>query len=157
MSDSDLKAILLFFFYVTLDEKKTAKLASVALKICNKKISANPKLETAPLIVAVTDQVLTQFKKQIVKGRPLYSLETGWRPPEATDLGPWKEFQREATWEELSAIVWSKIVGFSDEQISEGVGLTVGTLRYRIARALRRLGSLCRVTENSLSIARTHE
>ncbi len=41
---------------------------------------------------------------------------------------------------EVEAVLLSKILGFSDNEIAEGLGVTSGTVRYRIGRGLRHLG-----------------
>ncbi|MNT80198.1 hypothetical protein D3C72_2196280 [compost metagenome] len=69
-------------------------------------------------------------------------MESGWLIPEGVDLGPWREFQKTASEDELLTVIWSKILKLSDHEISEGLGITQGTIRYRLGRALRKLGSM---------------
>jgi hypothetical protein len=78
----------------------------------------------------------------VSRGRPNTSVESGWLIPEGIDLGPWREFQKNASEDELLTVIWSKILKFSDLEISEGLGITQGTIRYRLGRALRKLGSM---------------
>jgi len=62
--------------------------------------------------------------------------------PEGLDLGPWREFQKSSSEDELLSVIWSKILKIDDDDISEGLGITQGTIRYRLGRALRKLGSM---------------
>lgn len=157
MSDSDVKAIVRFFFFTMLDEKRALVASSEALEICNRRLQKSPQLNHHILIVSATQTVWGKHRKLVQRGRPQYSLESGWRMPEGLDLSPWKEFQKKAPEEELLALVWSKILVFSDEVISEGLGLTVGTLRFRVGRALRKMGAFCRPGDRSMRLVRSHE
>jgi DNA-directed RNA polymerase specialized sigma24 family protein len=93
----------------------------------------------------------------LVRGRPQFSLESGWRVPQTLDFAPWKEFQKKAPEEELLALVWSKALNFTDEEISQGLGLTEGTLRFRVGRALRKMGTFCRAGDKIFKVVRPHE
>lgn len=157
MSDSDVKAIVRFFFFTMLDEKRALVASSEALEICNRRLQKNPKLNPQILIVNATQIVWEQHRKLVQRGRPQYSLESGWRLPEGLDLSPWKEFQKKAPEEELLALVWSKVLNFTDQAISEGLGLTEGTLRFRVGRALRKMGTFCRPADKTVRLVRSHE
>lgn len=151
MSDSDVKAIALFFFFTMLDEKRALHAAAQALELCERRLQANPGLNSNILIVSSTQKIWERHGKKVVRGRPQFSLESGWRLPETLNLAPWKEFQKKTPDDELLALVWSKILNFSDQEISQGLGLTEGTLRFRVGRGLRKMGTYCR-TDDSKSI-----
>lgn len=142
MIQIDVKSIALFFFYATLDEKRAIEAASTAFEQARKKLSKNPQMKPTVAIVAVTKQVWEENSGRFLRGRPNYSLESGWLLPEKVDLGPWKEFQKVSQEDEFLCLIWSKILKISDEDISLGLGVSIGTLRYRIGRALRKLGSI---------------
>lgn len=157
MSDSDVKFITLFFFFTMLDEKRALHAASEALEYCMGRLEGSPSINHHALIVTATQKIWERHHKKLVRGRPQFSLESGWRIPETLDFAPWKEYQKKAPEEELLALVWSKVLNFSDEEISQGLGLTEGTLRFRVGRALRKMGTFCRSTEKSLRAVRSHE
>jgi hypothetical protein len=142
MSESDIKAIALFFFYALLDDRKALEVAGEALEMARRRLAANTELKNSVAIVAATKQIWEKHSGQFVRGRPNYSLESGWLVPQGLDLGPWKEFQKSAQEDEFLCLIWSKILKISDEDISQGLGISVGTLRYRIGRALRKLGMM---------------
>jgi DNA-directed RNA polymerase specialized sigma24 family protein len=56
------------------------------------------------------------------------------------DLSLWVSFQTSAPPEEVEAVLLSKLLGFTDEEIAAGLKVTVGTVRYRTGRGLRHLG-----------------
>jgi hypothetical protein len=62
--------------------------------------------------------------------------------PPGVSLGAWRQFHKEAADDELMSVVWSQIVGFEDSVISQGLGVSEGTVRYRVGRGLRQLGQL---------------
>jgi len=106
----------------------------------------------------VTKKTWEKYSGRFVRGRPNYSLEAGWLLPEGLDLGPWKEFQKQAQEDELLCLIWSKILKIADEDISMGLGVSVGTLRYRVGRALRKLGTLSNpVSQKTLGIVKSNE
>jgi hypothetical protein len=141
VSDSDVKSLALFFFFTMLDEKRALHAASQAFEICRQKANTKSDLKTPVLIVLATQNIWDLHKKRLIRGRPQYSLESGWKLPEAVDFNAWKSFQKNAPEEELLALVWSLVLGISDEDISAGLGITQGTIRFRVGRALRKLGS----------------
>ena len=142
MIQIDVRSIALFFFYATLDEKRAIEAASQAFEQVRKKLSKNPQMKPEVAIISVTKQVWDENSGRFLRGRPNYSSESGWLIPEKVDLGPWKEFQKVSQEDEFLCLIWSKILKISDEDISLGLGVSIGTLRYRIGRALRKLGSI---------------
>ncbi len=142
MAEADAKSIALFFYFALLDDNKAVEAASQALALCRDRYQKNPSLKKNVAIVASTKVVWDRYKARIFRGRPNTSVESGWLLPQGVDLGPWLEFQKTASEEELLAVIWSKILNIDDGEISEGLGITQGTIRYRLGRALRKLGSM---------------
>lgn len=146
MSDSDVRAISLFFYFVFLDDRKAQEAAGIATDLFlkrSKKIGNSP---TGSLIVSCTNQVWQKMRTKIVRGRPTLSGETGWHPPQGLSLAPWREFQKAAPEEELIALTWSRILRIPDSEIAKGLETSVGTVRYRVGKGLHHLGELSRST-----------
>ena len=141
MSDPEVKALSLFFFFTILDEARALQAAALALEAFHRQRIKNPNLKSEVLIVQVCQKTWNRLRPKIQRGRPQFSLESGWMFPDQLDLGAWKEFQKKSPEEELLALVWSKILKISDEDISQGLQLTVGTVRFRVSHSLRRLSS----------------
>jgi len=142
MIEVDIKSIALFYFFALLDEQRAIEATSKALVDTKNRISKDPQLKTSVALVAATYHIWKKNSGRFLRGRPNFSPESGWLLQEGLDMGPWKEFQKTAQEDEFLALIWSKILKISDEDISLGLGISVGTLRYRIGRALRRLGTL---------------
>ncbi|KYG66891.1 hypothetical protein AZI86_07625 [Bdellovibrio bacteriovorus] len=142
MTENDVKSIALFFYFALLDDQKAVEAASQALALGRARKQRNPELKNPVALVAATKAVWDKFKARVARGRPNTTIESGWLIPDGVDLGPWREFQKSASEDELLTVIWSKILKIEDDDISEGLGITQGTIRYRLGRALRKLGSM---------------
>ena len=142
MTEKDVQSIALFFYFALLDDQKAIEAASQSLALGRARKNRNPNLKNSVAIVAATKAVWDKYKVRVARGRPNTSIESGWLVPEGVDLGPWREFQKSASEDELLTVIWSKILKIEDDDISEGLGITQGTIRYRLGRALRKLGSM---------------
>ncbi len=142
MTEIDIKSIALFFFYATLDEQKAIEASAKAVEACKAIVSRDSQLNSQVSIVAATKSVWEKNRGRFIRGRPNFSADSGWVFPAKIDLGSWKEFQKSAQEDEFLCLIWSVILKFSDENISLGLGISTGTLRYRVGRALRKLGAL---------------
>lgn len=60
--------------------------------------------------------------------------------PAGLDINVWMSFLGSGEPTEVEAVLLSHILGFTDEEIAEGLGVTTGTVRYRVGRGLRHLG-----------------
>jgi len=142
MGESEVQAIALFFFFAFLDDRRAVDASAQTISICTEKKKKNPALNNHSLLVAATFSVWSRLRAKVQRGNANISLEGGWVLPSGLDLGPWREFQKKATQDELLVVIWSKILGVSDKDIAEGLEISEGTVRYRLGRALRKLGSM---------------
>jgi hypothetical protein len=142
MGETEVKSIALFFFFAFLDDRRALEASTQAISICTDKKKKNPQFNSQVLTVMATFAVWTKHHLKLNRGNPNISSEAGWSIPEDLELGPWREFQKQATQDELLAVIWSKILGFSEKDIAQGLGISEGTVRYRLGRALRKLGSM---------------
>jgi hypothetical protein len=67
--------------------------------------------------------------------------DKGFVFPRHIDLSLWISFQSAGRPDEIEAVLFSKVLGFSDEEIADGLGVSPGTVRYRVGRGLRHLGA----------------
>ena len=154
MGDSEVRALALFFFFASLDEYRAKETASKAADEYERLLKKDPKLDPAVGVILASFKIWNQFKSKISRGRPQFSNESGWLFPERVDLGHWKEFQKTAPEDELLAVIWVHLLGFSEEQVSKALGLTEGTLRYRVGRGLRKLGTFLAATGRPLKMVK---
>jgi len=155
MYENEVKLIALFFFFSVLDDKKAIAASSTAADIFYYRMKKKPDLNPQIALVSVTKLVWNRNKKKNLRGYPQYSTESGWLLPEGLDISPWKEFQKSAQEDELLAVIWSKILKINDEDISSALGIPEGTLRYRVGRALRKLGAMTQGQKQNINMVLT--
>jgi DNA-directed RNA polymerase specialized sigma24 family protein len=51
------------------------------------------------------------------------------------------KFHRSASDEEIVAASLSKLLGFAEQDIAVGLNVSIGTVRYRIGKAVRQIGA----------------
>jgi hypothetical protein len=89
-------------------------------------------------------QVLSKWKPRVRSLRSktwiASSKEAGFILPPDLDINVWMTFLGNGEPTEVEAVLLSKILEFSDNEIADGLGVTAGTVRYRIGRGLRHLG-----------------
>lgn len=135
-----------FFFYALLDESLAIKASAKAYKRCMKKIDLKDTTnEYQAAIVFETYKVWSKYQKKLSELNQNIGFEGNWILPPHTDMGLWRQFLRDAEPEEFLAVLWSRVLKFPDDKISQGLGVTVGTVRHRTNRGLKKLGSM-RVT-----------
>ena len=54
----------------------------------------------------------------------------------------WFDFLKEAESETVTPIIFSQILKVNDDDIAKGLNISVGTLRYRLGKALTKLGGI---------------
>lgn len=146
MTEADIKSLALFSYFAFLDENRAMDAAGKALVLVSDKLKKDKQLKTSVAVVWATERVWNENQGQLLRGHPSVNSDKNWILPKGFDLGPWKEFQKNATEDELLVIIWSKILGINDEDIAQALGITEGTVRYRMARALRKLGAMTQPT-----------
>ncbi len=139
MTDRDVHLISAFFFYVFLDEDMAVRASHRAFPVINKKIKKN-KLEKDSVFVTTTFSLWNSYRKHLdqkIKIREekmtSFSLSTVY-------LEKWISFREKAAEDEFLAVIWNKVLGISEKDISLGLGVGLGTVRYRVGRGLSLLG-----------------
>ncbi|MGZ3745064.1 MAG: helix-turn-helix transcriptional regulator [Pseudobdellovibrionaceae bacterium] len=142
MGESEVKSIALFFFFAFLDDRRALDASTQALSLYSTKKKKNPQFNNHVLIVTSTFAVWARHHLKLNRGNPNISTDAGWMIPPDLDIGPWREFQKSATQDELLTVIWSKILEIPEGSIAQGLGISEGTVRYRLGRALRKLGAM---------------
>lgn len=66
--------------------------------------------------------------------------ERAFTIPDRFNMPAWQNFVENGDPGEVEAVLLSRILGFSDDEIADGLDVTRGTVRYRVGRGLRHLG-----------------
>jgi DNA-directed RNA polymerase specialized sigma24 family protein len=64
-----------------------------------------------------------------------------WSLPPNSNWQGWVKFVRDGGEEERVALILSRVLKFPDDEIADGLGVSVGTLRHRLGRGARALGA----------------
>jgi hypothetical protein len=145
MTKEQAKSVALFFYFAFPMDHNIVKIALNTISECRRQYRREKKsgdVDTATIIVFHTFRFWKKYKKTTAGPIRDQVLEAGWQFPKDLDMGPWKQFRKDADEEELVTLIWSHILGFSDEQIARGLGISVGSVRYRAGNGLRKLGAL---------------
>ncbi len=141
MKEDQLKHILLFFFFVTLNEQRSKELARDAWFWCLDKKKKSPDLEPSHIVLLSLESCWKDLQSEPRAGVSSFSADSGWLLPHGLQLEPWKEFQKSASSEELFITVVSQILKFPEQTITKVLGLSSGTIRYRLAKTARKIGT----------------
>jgi hypothetical protein len=127
-----------YFYFISLNERLSF---SASLKVLAELKSQN-RLDREHRGHWV--QTLHKWRSKLAALKPRTWTESpsekGFLFPDHVDLAGWTSFAHTANFDEVEAVLLSRILGFSDVEISQGLGVTVGTVRYRVGRGLRHLG-----------------
>lgn len=137
--EAQIRSAALFFFLALLDEDKATQLASSLVKAYRKKVSDQDADDPSFFVYLMSHRIQklkTASQNQLLTIRPINE----WLIPEGCDFGKWQAFAKKSEHEELHALIWSQILGLADADIAKGIGVSEGTVRYRVGRALIKLG-----------------
>lgn len=140
MKEDQLKQILQFFFFATLSEERAKLLAREAWHWCLKKKEKNPKLNAEHVMLLSLERNWSDLSQETRTGVADFSADSGWLVPLSLKLEPWKEFQKTASSDELFITIITQILRISEPTITEVLGMSAGTIRYRLSRTIRRVG-----------------
>jgi DNA-directed RNA polymerase specialized sigma24 family protein len=144
VKDAQINSVALFFFYTFLDKSLALKATIEAIDLFNKK---QRKDQTArpveALLVQATFKIWKKYsKKRNIKIKELDLFSEGWIVPTNLKLEPWRDFVKEADPDLYLVVIWSKLLSFGDRNISLGLGISEGSVRYRAGRGLKELGQI---------------
>ena len=145
MSEQQLRAVALFFAFALPEERIAMQAAEKAVTEIKSEITkSNAKSDESKnvLIVRACRNSFQRSKKQIQRRNPRFQFGKSVLFPDHTDPSPWIRFQAEAGDDELLAVILNKILKIPEVEIAQGLDISDGTVRYRVSRAVRRLGRL---------------
>ena len=142
LSENQIRSVALFFLFALLDERAAMPYANRVTAVLKTKLGrhAEESTEAKQIVLGACYRQFQKIKKDILRGQVSTSLSSVLTLPSGADLGAWIRFHKDATDDELLALIFSKIMGFSDFDIAQALGVSEGTIRYRISHAVRRLG-----------------
>ncbi len=143
MDEKDLHAIALFFYYAFLNDWMARLACLEAVKLAERRVKTAEPSSKETQIARVCYEVFEIYKKKQrhLSPKDHQQAEMIWKSPEELPLAPWRDLLKKGADEEVACLILAHIVNFSENSVAEALGLTVGSLRYRLGRALKLLGA----------------
>jgi len=144
MKRDQVRDIGLFFLLGFMDEKVALAAASRCVaKVKVAQESSGRPFETVELI-KVCREAWKTFRNQIPRNHPLTAPTDSWVLPPALDISIWTRYQKDSADEDIMALLFSLVLGVSDQDLADGFQTSVGTIRYRLGKGVRQLGLVVR-------------
>lgn len=150
MTEQQIRKVALFFFYAIGDNPLSMEFTESCLLKIQKQAKKNKDFEFDIVFVAESFFLWKKFKnnregifkKAVAKYQinPEKLEDAAVVKAEQLDLSAWHDFVNSCKEDEYIYLIWSKILKISDNHIAKAAGITEGTLRYRVGKALQRLG-----------------
>lgn len=140
MSQEEQVKLVSVFFYLSLaQEELTVRATLKTLHALDSERSKKTWMasDINPLIVRMTNKVLNSLSAHIGQS----PREASCVFPKDINLGTWRKFRKKAQRDEFMVVLWSKVLKLNDHDIATGLCLSEGTVRHRLGRGLRVLGS----------------
>jgi len=148
ITDEQVRRIALFFLFSLMDEKIALQAAHRTVAQLKAQTSMNQPAAPSSMsdvdLIRILRKHHGHYQKLLPRNRPTGVPVGAWSLPEGLDLSAWIKFQKDALEHETVAIVLSRILGYPEETIAEGLNITLGTARYRIGKGVRQLGMVAR-------------
>jgi hypothetical protein len=144
VADEQVRRIALFFLFSLMDEKMALQAAHTAiaqLKAAHPPGRNGEETEISSReVIRLCRKIAAQYRKLLPRNRPMTLPSSAWNLPKDIDLATWVRFQKDASDEEIIALVLAKILGYSEDEVAKGLEVSPGTVRFRIGKAVRQLG-----------------
>jgi hypothetical protein len=138
MGDGLLHLVAKYFYLISLDERLTY---TASLKVLHE-IRSNHWEE--PDFRSQWVAVMSKWRSRLAVLRPKdlrdQSEKNYFQIPAELNLPSWISFLTSSSPEDAEAVILSRVLSFSDEEIADGLKITSGTVRYRVGHGLRHLG-----------------
>lgn len=132
------RKIALFFLFSLTDEPSALHAAHKSIAQFKASAAHSSQLDAAS--IRILKKIYDKHKAQHPRDANAPAPREPWNIRPKISVEAWMRFRRNATDEEAIALVLSRIVGASDTEIAQGLGVSIGTVRYRVGKALKQLG-----------------
>ncbi|MGE0634203.1 MAG: hypothetical protein AB7O96_17445 [Pseudobdellovibrionaceae bacterium] len=139
MESSEIRFLALFFFFSFLDEKTTTTSASEAYGLFVNHMKKHPQNDRKEALLKAAYTTYLKIKKKNKKAAPRKN-DLSFALSGAIDIGPWREFHKNANSEDMLVVILKQILGASENEVARCLQISVGSVRYRLGKALPLLG-----------------
>lgn len=143
MEKAQIRSVASFFFFTLLDSNLAYKATSDAITLCKRELRKTNK-EQLPntFLIQTTYKIWKKYKDLKPKMNwEIRDIPNPFIVPSNVNLSPWRQFIKDEQTNVSLVVVWSRLLGFSEKDIAEGMGVSTGTVRYRAGKGLKALAS----------------
>lgn len=142
MKETDVNKIFLFFYLSLLNVDKAFEATEKVIKKVTRFYWLNFKrvYATNSEIVAASNQILQSYQNAVTSYTIVSDLRV--KVPNSINLGLWRDFIRSSPSMESTALIWVHILDYKIEEVTQGLRVSEGTLRFRLSHALQKFVEL---------------
>lgn len=137
ITDEQARDIALFFLFSLMDQKVALEAAHRAIA----QVKALPPDATRVDITRIMKRGFDTHRKMLARNQPTEMSDTALIFAKGADLASWEKFHRASSDAEITAIVLTKILGYSEDDAAKAFQVSLGTMKYRVAKGVRQLGA----------------
>ena len=141
VSSEQARDIALFFLLSLMDEKLALQAAHKSIAQLKAHSSINGHFDRVD-VSRVLRKAFDIHRKMLSRNRPTEMSEKVLGFPEGTDFVTWQKFYRSSSDAEFTAVILTRILGYPEVAVAEGFNVSAGTMKYRVAKGVRQLGSV---------------
>lgn len=138
METSLIDTVAKYFYFLSLDEQIT--FAASFRVLGDLKAQGYMEPEHRRQWISALHKYRDKLKKFPRRDWSHSPTEPGFVLPKGLDITAWSNFLMNGDVQEVESVLLSRILNMTDEEVAEGLGVTVGTVRYRVGRGLRAMG-----------------
>lgn len=142
MQEVQIKETLLFFYLFFLNEQIAVE-QTIRVQKKHQTYKKNSELSEAAFLIAAMNSIIQDISKKMKRKKIKIAISANiaraLNGGQNFDFNAWKSFQANAEANILSTVIWSKILKFQDEDIANGLEVSVGTIRTRVNIAIQEL------------------
>lgn len=140
VSSEQARDIALFFLLSLMDEKLALQAAHKTIAQL-KSMSSDRAMPAAADTARILRRAFDVHRKQLSRNRPTEMSDTILTFPDGTDFLTWQKFYRSSSDAEVTALILTHVLGYPEIAVAEGFNVSTGTMKYRVAKAIRQLGA----------------
>lgn len=134
-----IEKLALFFYFSFMDESRARESTSQCLRRIRNRIGENKSANWEALLVEESFKAI-RTKKEFGTLSRVGFVQGHVKFPAGSNWGPWFEYRKSADAESFCTLIWVKVLSASVEAVAEGLNVSVGTIRHRLAKSLLELG-----------------
>ncbi len=153
MQEGQIRSVALFFYYTFLDKSLALRASTEALADIEARVKKSVGVEVNSILVFSTYKIWKKYsKKRNIKTQDFELALEGWIVPSDLKMETWRHFVKEGDPQHYLTVIWSILLEISDADISEGLGASEGSVRYRVGLGLKHLGEISKPQQIGMTL-----